>query len=171
MSDTPKTCENCTHWNQWPAERRKHTGDFGDCRRHAPVIVGTSGEGYGPDWPCTGPGEACGDFKIHPDKAPLEKRQHHPFDGSCGWARLEIMGHRVEVGYVNVEEIAHRSMLRVDRADEGPIYYRPEALFGLEPITQDQATEYSSPTVTGDDWREDETDGPDPDEGNEDLPY
>ena len=60
-------CEDCLYWKEWTfktkiyLERFPTNRDKGDCRIKAPIVVGTSEEGYA-SWPDTNSFEWCGEF-------------------------------------------------------------------------------------------------------------
>lgn len=60
-------CEVCRWWQEWPFKTEQyllkcpHNKDKGDCRKNAPVVAGTSEEGYG-CFPDMNKFDWCGEF-------------------------------------------------------------------------------------------------------------
>lgn len=67
MSKVPEhvRCGNCAFWDEYIHEEDGQQAE-GICRRHAPVIPAVApdkGESTS-DWPSTGSGEFCGEFRA-----------------------------------------------------------------------------------------------------------
>ena len=64
----PETCETCKYWQRWGKQkdnRSEGSPDFGDCRRHAPLLITNRAEGQ-PErtkFPSIAANSFCGDYK------------------------------------------------------------------------------------------------------------
>ncbi len=67
-----------------------------------------------------------------------------------GWAKLELLGHRVIYGRLSEQEIAGRGFIRVDvpgangNGDDLTQFYSPSAIYCISPVSEDIGRKMSS---------------------------